>query len=202
MYKILTTVVLSGLLLAGCGGKTEDQSAVEEAEVTDSSVFVDDLQTTFAVELTEAPTITEEEKAIGRELSDHVNQSEEVLSDRDHVKNASANYPNHTYEELYDIYSRYYEDIFHGDKGDYYITLPSLFEVYEEVVESNIVAGVVTRPVEQILDRETGNELKITGDYGTDGQPDKITMWLEIDEETSEATLVRLKVDDEEAVIN
>ena len=104
MYKILTTVVLSGLLLAGCGGKTEEQSSVEDVEatqetveeVTDSSVFVDDIQTSFAVELTETPTITEEEKEIGRELSDHVNQSEEVLSDREHVKNASANYPNLT----------------------------------------------------------------------------------------------------------
>ena len=208
MYKILTTVVLSGILLAGCVG-TAEQSAVEDVEVTeevveevtDSSVFVDDIQTSFTVELTETPTITEEEKAIGHELAEHVNHSEEHLTDRGHVKSASANYPNHTYEELYDIYIRYYEDIFHGHKGDYYITMPSLFEVYEEVVESNIVAGVVTRPVEQIIDRETGNELRITGDYGTDGQPDKITMWLEIDEETSEATLVRLTVDDEEAVI-
>lgn len=205
----MTTVVLSGLLLVGCGGKTEDQSAVEDVEateeaieeVTDSSVFVDDIQTTFAVELTETPTITEEEKVIGRELSDHVNQSEEVLSDREHVKNASANYPNHTYEELYDIYSRYYEDIFHGDKGEYYVTPSSMFDVYDEVIENNIVAGVVTGSVEQLLDRETGNELRITGDYGTGGQPAKITMWLEIDEETSEATLVHLAVDDEEAVI-
>ena len=136
MYKILTTVVLSGLLLAGCAG-TADQSSVEGVEVTeevveevtDSSVFVDDIQTSFAVELIETPAITEEEKAIGRELSDHVNQSEEVLSDREHVKNASANYPNLTYEELYDIYRRYYEDIFHGDKGDYKVstTEESLF---------------------------------------------------------------------------
>ena len=207
MYKILTTVVLSGILLAGCAGSAE-QSAVEDVEATEetveevtvSSVFVDDLQTTFAVELAKTPTITEEEKAIGQELSDHVNHSEEHLSDSDHVKNASANYPNHTYEELYSIYRRYYEDIFHGDKGEYYITTSSLFDVYDEVVENNIVAGVVTGSV-QLHDRETGNELKITGDYGTVGQPDEITMWLEIDEETSEATLVRLTVDDEEAVI-
>ena len=201
MYKILTTVVLSGLLLAGCGGKTEEQSAVEEVEVTESSIFVDDIQTSFAVELTEAPTITEEEKEIAYELIEHVNQSTEHLSDREHIKNASANYPNHTYEELYDIYSRYYEDIFHGDKGEYYVTPTSLFAVYDEVVESNIVAGVVTGYVEQLEHRETGNELKITGDYGTGGQPAKITMRLEIDKETSEATLVRLVVDDEEAVI-
>ena len=38
MYKILTTVVLSGLLLAGCGGKTEEQSAVEDVEATEEVV--------------------------------------------------------------------------------------------------------------------------------------------------------------------
>ena len=91
MYKILTTVVLSGLLLAGCGGKTEEQSAVEEeVEVTESSIFVDDIQTSFTVELTETPTITEEEKAIGRELADLVSQSEEPLSDIEHVKNVKS----------------------------------------------------------------------------------------------------------------
>ena len=208
MYKILTTVVLSGLLLAGCGGKTEEQSAVEDVEateevveeVTDSSVFVDDIQTSFTVELAKTPTITEEEKEIALELVEHVNQSSEHVTDREHVKNASANYPNHTYEELYSIYRRYYEDAHHGGKGEYYVTVPSLFDVYDEVVENNIVEGVVTGSV-QLHDRETDNELKITGDYGTIGQPDKITMWFEIDEETSEATLVRLKVDDEEAVI-
>lgn len=89
MYKILTSVVLSGILLAGCGGTSEDQNAVEAvevAEVTESSIFVDDIQTIFTVDQAKAPSITEEEKAIGRELSDHVNQSEEVLTDRDHVK--------------------------------------------------------------------------------------------------------------------
>lgn len=217
MYKILTTVVLSGLLLAGCGGKTEEQSSVEDVEateevveeVTESSIFVDDIQTSFAVELTEAPTITEEEKAIGQELSLYVSEKSTVdpeetptyLSDREHIQNASANYPNLTYEELYDIYTRYYEDSFHGDKGDYYISPSSMFDVYDEVVESNIVAGVVTGYVEQLEHRETGNELKLTGDYGTGGQPAEISMRLEIDEETSEATLVHLAVDDEEAVI-
>ena len=111
MYKILTTVVLSGLLLAGCGGKTEEQSAVEEevdeVEVTESSIFVDEIQTSFTVELAKTPTITEEETEIAYELIEHVNQSEEVLSDREHIQNASANYPNLTYEELYDIYDRY-----------------------------------------------------------------------------------------------
>lgn len=208
MYKILTTVVLSGILLAGCAG-TSEQSAVEDVEateevveeVTESSVFVDDIQTTFTVERAKSPTITEEEKAIGQELSDHVNHSTEHLTDRDHVKNASANYPNHTYEELYDIYSRYYEDIFHGDKGEYYTPISALFDIYFEVIENNIVAGVVTSQEVQLQEHETGNELKITGDYGTIGQPDKITMWFEIDEETSKATLVRLAVDDEEAII-
>lgn len=144
---------------------------------------------------------TNQPKAIGRELSEHVNQSEEVLTDRDHVKNASDNYPNHTYEELYDIYSRYYEDIFHGDKGDYYISPSSMFDVYDEVIESNLVRGVVTGSVEQLLDHDSGKILKITGDYGTDGHPAEISMWLEIEEGSSEATLVRLTVDDEEAVI-
>ena len=199
MYKILTTVVLSGILLAGCVG-TAEQSAVEEVEVTDSSVFVDDLQTTFEVEIAKAPTITEEEKAIGRELADLVSQSEEPLSDIEHVKNASANYPNHTYEELYDIYERFYEDIFHGDSGEYYVSPSSMFDVYDEVIKSNLVASLGTGSVEEF--RETGNDLRITGNYRTSGQPAKIFMWLEIDEETSEATLVRLKVDDEEAVID
>ena len=209
MYKILTTVVLSGILLAGCGGKTEEQSSVEDVEateevveeVTDSSVFVDDIQTSFAVELTETPTITEEEKAIGQELSDHVNHSTEHLTDRDHVKNASANYPNHTYEELYSIYNRYYGDAHHGGTGEYYVTVSSLFGVYEEVVESNLVEGLVNSSVGQLQDRETGIGLRLTGEHGTIRNPIKITMWLEIDDETSEATLVRLKVDDEEAVI-
>ena len=209
MYKILTTVVLSGLLLAGCGGKTEEQSSVEDVEVTeqvveevtDSSVFVDDIQTSFTVELTETPTITEEEKAIGRELAEHVNQSEEVLSDRDHVKNASANYPNLTYEELYDIYDRYFWNSHYRDSGEYYIPSSAMFDVYDEVVENNIVEGVVTSHVAYLDHRETGNELRITGGYGSSGQPAEITMRLEIDDETSEATLVHLAVDDEEAVI-
>ena len=201
MYKILTTVVLSGLLLAGCGGKTEDQSTVEVAEVTESSIFVDDIQTSFTVELAKTPTITEEEKEIALELVEHVNQSTEHLSDRDHVKNASANYPNHTYEELYSIYNRYYGDAHHGGSGEYYVTPSYMFVVYDEVIESNLVEGVVNGSAGHLEHREIGNELKITGVYGIGGQPAKIIMRLEIDDETSEATLVHLAVDSEVAVI-
>ena len=201
MYKILTTVVLSGLLLAGCGGKTEEQSAVEEVEVTESSIFVDDIQTSFTVELTETPTITEEEKEIALELIEHVNQSEEVLTDRYHIENASANYPNLTYEELYDIYDRYYEDSLHGDSGEYYVPTSSMVDVYDEVIERNIVDGVANGSAGHLEHREIGNELKITGVYGIGGQPAKIIMRLEIDDETSEATLVHLAVDSEVAVI-
>ena len=200
MFKKLSSVLLVGALLTGCAGSAE-QSAVEEVEVTDSSVFVDDLQTTFAVELTETPTITEEEKAIGRELAAHVNQSTEHLSDRGHIKNASANYPNRTYEELYDIYDRYYWNSHFGESGEYYVTPSSMFPVYDEVIESNVLEGVVTANVGQLQSREIGNVLKITGVYGTAGQPAEITMRLEIDDETSEATLVHLAVDSEVAII-
>ena len=201
MYKILTTVVLSGLLLAGCGGKTEEQSAVEEVEVTESSIFVDDIQTSFTVELTETPTITEEEKEIAFELIEHVNQSTEHLSDREHIQNASANHPNHTYEELYDIYSRYYWNSHYRGSGEYHVTPSAMFDVYDEVIERNIVDGVVTSYVESLQHGETDNELRMTGEYGTGGQPAEISMRLEIDKETSEVTLVYLAVDDEEAVI-
>ena len=205
MYKILTTVVLSGLLLAGCGGKTEEQSAVEEeveeVEVTESSIFVDDIQTSFTVELTETPTITEEEKEIAFELIEHVNQSTEHLSDREHIQNASANYPTLTYEELYDIYDRYYWNSHFRDSGEYYIPSSAMFDVYDEVIERNIVDGVITSHVESLQHRETGNELRITGEYGTGGQPAEISMRLEIDKETSEVTLVYLAVDDEVAII-
>lgn len=209
MFKKLSSVILIGALLSGCAGSAE-QSTVEDVEateevveeVTESGVFVDDIQTTFTVERAKTPTITEEEKAIGQELSDHVNHSTEHLTDRDHVKNASANYPNHTYEELYDIYSRYYEDIFHGDKGEYYTPISALFDIYFEVIESNLVADVATAHEVQLQEHEGGNVLKITGRYSSDGQPDKISMWLEFEEGSSEATLVRLSVDDEEAVIN
>ena len=205
MYKILTTVVLSGLLLAGCGGKTEEQSAVEEeveeVEVTESSIFVDDIQTTFTVELTETPTITEEETEIAYELIEHVNQSEEVLTDRDHIKNASANYPNHTYEELYDIYNRYFWNSHYRGSGEYHVTPSAMFDVYDEVIERNIVDGVANGSAGHLEHREIGNELKITGVYGIGGQPAKIIMRLEIDDETSEATLVHLAVDSEVAVI-
>lgn len=201
MYKILTTVVLSGLLLAGCGGKTEEQSAVEEVEVTESSIFVDDIQTSFTVELTETPTITEEEKEIAFELIEHVNQSTEHLSDREHIQNASANYPNLTYEELYDIYDRYYWNSHFRDSGEYYIPSSAMFDVYDEVIERNIVDGVANGSAGHLEHREIGNELKITGVYGIGGQPAKIIMRLEIDDETSEATLVHLAVDSEVAVI-
>ena len=209
MYKILTTVVLSGLLLAGCGGKTEEQSAVEDVEfteevveeVTDSSVFVDDIQTSFTVELTETPTITEEETEIAYELIEHVNQSEEVLTDREHIQNASAIYPNHTYEELYDIYDRYYMNSHYRGSGEYHVTPSAMFDVYDEVIERNIVDGVVTSYVESLQHGETDNELRMTGEYGTGGQPAEISMRLEIDKETSEVTLVYLAVDDEVAII-
>ena len=134
-------------------------------------------------------------------MAEHVSQSVEVLTDREHVKNASANYPNLTYEELYDIYDRYYEDSLHGDSGEYYVPTSSMVDVYDEGIERNIVDGVVTSHVESLQHRETGNELRITGEYGTGGQPAEISMRLEIDKETSEVTLVYLAVDDEEAVI-
>ena len=142
--------------------------------------------------------ITIEEKVIGRELSDHVNQSEEVLSDREHVKNASANYPNHTYEELYDIYIRYYEDIFHGDKGEYYIQGTELLDVQHEVIKANLVSNDITAQEGNLND--DGSVVNLSGNYKIDGQPARISMWLAIDDSSSEATLLRLKVDDEEAL--
>lgn len=137
MFKKLSLVLLVGALLTGCAGTT-GQSAGE--------VFVDDIQTSFEVELAKSPTITEEE-------------------------------------------------------GEYYISPSAVFDVYDEVVENNIVDGVITGSLKNLEHRGIGNELRITGEYVPIRNPTKITMWLEINDKTSEATLVYLEVDGEEAVI-
>ena len=216
MLKRFAPLLLTSLLLIGCGNTANDETKAEELdEVSEVSPvnhghFVDTLQTSFAVNSTKLPELTDEEERIVKEIDTHVNEvtsksnydeDGEVIyyGDRELVDMVAGDYPEYTSEELYDMRNDYYTISFYDGFGEYYVDHKDLADIHNLVLESNLNATEIKYDTGEISYNEDYSMVLNTGKFYLDGVQTDYMFVLEFNNDYTEAVLIRLVVDGVEA---
>ena len=220
MYKILTSVVLSGILLAGCGVTSEDQNAVEDAqaiedietveETEERSYFVDDIQTSFAVEPTILPRLSAEEMELAEEITAKVSEASAVepgeepkyMSDREFIESFAHEYPGYSVDDLLNLhYDGATLRMFKGTSDRYYMDSSDYMTLERHVFEANVnIPFDSIRFISGSGDTGSYNSYyDYSGKLEIDGQEVPYSIRLEFSEDYREATLTELTIDGEDA---
>lgn len=217
MLKRFAPLLLISLLLIGCGNTANDEANAEELdEVSEVSPvshghFIDTLQTSFAVNSTKLPELTSEQEQIVEEINTHVDEvtsksnydeDGEVIyyGDRELVDMVAGDYPEYTSEELFEMRNDYYANTFHDGFGEYYVDHKDLADIHNLVLESNLTATEIEYDTGNISHSEDYSTVLNTGTFYLDGVKTDYKFDLEYNEDYTEATLIRLAVDGEEAI--
>lgn len=219
MIKRAVSILAMGLLLYGCGNIVEDEAEEKDVETLaevqsveeETSYFVDNLTTTFDVYPSKVPELTPEEEEIVWEINEYVDEvtskpnfddegNQVYYGDRELVEMVAGDYPEYTADELYNMRNDYYTNSYYNDFGEYYISNSELSALHDEVLEKNLVADNIRFEQGSIDYTKDYSVERSDSSYVLDGQRVNITMALEYNDDYTQATLLRLTVDGEEAI--
>lgn len=208
-----------GLLLAGCGltgtkdqavGSPEQQEETLEADQADGNYFVDDIQTSFAVEPTILPRLSAEEMVLAQEITNKVSEAFTVepgeepkyMSEQGIIETFAHEYPGYSVDDLlYLHHDGATLRMFKGTSDRYYMDPSDYMTLERHVFEAN-----VKRPFDSIHFISGGggtgryhSYYDYSGKLEIEGQEVPYSIRLEFSEDYREATLTELTIDGEDA---